>query len=95
MNDAAINEDAIFARLAERFDAMFGDDAARDALFRKARDRTEIADLRWHDLRHEATTRLARKLDAMDLSRVTGHRDLRSLMTYYNPTASEIAERLG
>lgn len=69
--------------------------ALRDALFRKARARAGLDDLHFHDSRHEATTRLARRLDVLDLSRMTGHRDLKSLRRYYNPTASEIAERLG
>lgn len=74
---------------------VFGLDATlRDVLFRKARTRAELTDLHFHDLRHEATTRLARKLDVLDLSRMTGHRDLKSLRHYYNPTASEIAQRL-
>lgn len=30
-----------------------------------------------------------------DLSRMSGHRDLKSLRRYYNPAAEEIAERLG
>lgn len=65
-----------------------------DAMFRKVRDELEIADLRFHDTRHEATTRLARKLDMLDLARMTGHRDPRSLMVYYNATATEVAGRL-
>ena len=31
---------------------------------------------------------------ADDLARMIGHKDLRSLMVYYNATASEIANRL-
>jgi len=54
-----------------------------------------IADLHFHDTRHEAITRLARKLDVLDLARMTGHKDTRSLMVYYNATASEVAARLG
>ena len=56
--------------------------------------RAKIEDLTFHDSRHEACTRLARKIDVLDLARMIGHRDLRSLMTYYNPSASEIADRL-
>ena len=63
-------------------------------LFRKARIRAEIDDLTFHDSRHEACTRLARKLDVLDLARMIGHRDLKSLSIYYNPTADEIASRL-
>lgn len=50
--------------------------------------------LRFHDLRHEAITRLAQRLDVLDLARMIGHRDLRSLQVYYNPTPAEIAGRL-
>ncbi len=64
------------------------------ALFLKACRRAQIENLHFHDTRHEALTRLARKLDMLDLARMVGHRDPRSLMIYYNPTASEIAQRL-
>jgi integrase len=60
----------------------------------KACRQGEIENLRFHDSRHEGLTRLARKLDVLDLARMVGHRDPRSLMIYYNPTATEIAERL-
>jgi len=66
-----------------------------DALFRKVRARALIDNLHFHDTRHEAITRLARKLDVMDLARMVGTRDLRILMVYYNATPSEIAARLG
>ncbi|BBR74305.1 integrase [Acinetobacter baumannii] len=65
-----------------------------DTLWRKLRDRCQITDLHFHDTRHEACTRLARKLEVLDLARMIGHKDLRSLMIYYNATASEIATRL-
>jgi len=63
--------------------------------FRKAVKLAGIDNLKFHDARHEALTRLARKLDVLDLARMVGHRDPRSLMIYYNPTPTEIAERLG
>ncbi|KAG0190637.1 hypothetical protein DFQ28_001752 [Apophysomyces sp. BC1034] len=49
--------------------------ASADALWRKARKRTNIVDLTFHDSRHEAITRLAKKLDVLDLARMIGHRD--------------------
>ena len=64
------------------------------SLFLKACRQTQIENLHFHDTRHEALTRLARKLDMLDLARMVGHRDPRSLMIYYNPTATEIASRL-
>ena len=65
-----------------------------DALFRKAKAMAMIEDLHFHDTRHEAITRLAKKIGVLDLARMVGHRDLRQLMVYYNETASEIAEKL-
>lgn len=66
-----------------------------DALFRKARDRLMIEDLHFHDSRAEALTRLARKVDVMTLSKISGHKDIRILMNaYYRETAAEIAARL-
>lgn len=65
------------------------------ALFRKYVKKANIKNLTFHDTRHEACTRLARKLDVLDLAKMIGHRDPRSLMIYYNPTATEIANRLG
>ena len=66
-----------------------------DVLFRKYRDKTTIQDLHFHDTRHEAITRLAAKLDVLDLARVVGHRDIKQLMVYYNKTAEELAQQLG
>lgn len=53
-----------------------------------------IADLHFHDSRHEATTRLSRKLNVLALAKMIGHRDLKSLMIYYDETAAELAARL-
>lgn len=69
--------------------------ASADTMFRKVRDELKIDGLTFHDTRHEAITRLARKVEVLDLARITGHKDLKSLMIYYNATASEVAERLG
>jgi integrase len=55
-----------------------------------------IQDLHFHDLRHEATTRLSEKLpNILELSAVTGHKDLRMLKRYYHPKAEELALKLG
>lgn len=63
-------------------------------LFRKAVRNAEIKNLHFHDTRHEAITRLSKKLDVLALARMVGHRDIKSLMIYYNETASELASRL-
>ena len=70
------------------------DSQVASTLFRRARVRAKIGDLTFHDSRHDAITRLARKLPVMDLARMVGHRDIRSLMIYYNATAESIAALL-
>lgn len=65
-----------------------------DANFRKAKKLAGVEGLTFHDLRHTAITRLARKLDVLDLARMVGHRDLRQLMIYYNASAEDMAGRL-
>lgn len=51
--------------------------------------------LTWHDLRHEATSRLAGKLAMHELMKVTGHKDVRMLARYYHPRAEDLALKLG
>lgn len=65
------------------------------ATFRKLRKKMGIVNLRFHDSRHEATSRLSKKLHVLELAATIGHRDLKSLMVYYNPTADELADKLG
>lgn len=82
--------------LPETDGPLFGlTSASLDALFRKAKARCVIDNLTFHDTRHEAITRLAKKLGVLDLARVVGHRDLRMLQIYYNETAADMADRLG
>jgi integrase len=66
-----------------------------DALFRKAKARALVQDLHFHDMRHLAITRLAKKLQILDLARMVGHKDLRMLQIYYNESAEAIAQMLG
>lgn len=77
-------------------DTVFGitSTSVLDASFRKAKARAMIDDLHFHDTRHEAITRLAKRLDVLELARAVGHRDLRQLMVYYNETATALAAKL-
>jgi integrase len=68
--------------------------ATLDAMFRKYRNKTTITGLTFHDTRHEAITRLAKKLHVLDLARMTGHKDIKKLMIYYNEAAEDIADKL-
>lgn len=62
--------------------------------FRELCKKHGIADLHFHDSRHEACSRLSKIYTVMELAKVIGHRDLKSLMVYYNPTAAELAQKL-
>ncbi|MBF3712072.1 site-specific integrase [Burkholderia pseudomallei] len=53
-----------------------------------------LTDLRFHDLRHEATSRLASIFPMHELTKITGHKDPRMLMRYYHPRAEDLAKRL-
>ena len=58
--------------------------------------RTELEDLRFYDLKHEATTRFFELgLNIMEVSTIRGHKDLRMLKIYTHMRASELALKLG
>ncbi len=59
-----------------------------------ASDKT-LVDLHFHDLRHEAISRLADKLQLHELMKVTGHKSSAMLARYYHPKASDLALKLG
>lgn len=48
----------------------------------------------FHDARATAITRLSKRLDILELARMVGHRDPRSLMVYYRKSATDIAAKL-
>lgn len=55
-----------------------------------------IDGLRFHDLRHEATSRFfERGLNIMEVAAITGHKDLKMLRRYTHLNPSELAEKLG
>lgn len=62
--------------------------------FARACERAGLEGFRLHDLRHTATTRLAKRLDIAELAKVTGHRDTRMLLRYYHPDMQALADRL-
>jgi integrase len=69
--------------------------ASLDALFRKARRRAGLEGFTFHDARGTALTRLSRLLGVLELARISGHRDLRTLMDHYYREAPEaVAARL-
>lgn len=73
---------AITCRLSHRFASRFAE--------------AGCPDLRFHDLRHEATSRLYERTSLSDvqISSITGHKDLRMLRRYANLRGSDLATRL-
>jgi hypothetical protein len=51
-------------------------------------------DLRFHDLRHEATSVLSTVFTMDKLTKVTGHKDTRMLLRYLHPDGRDLARQL-
>ncbi len=67
-----------------------------DAAFKRACRRAELNDVRFHDLRRTAITRMAEKLpNVIELAAVSGHKSLMVLKRYYQPKAEALALKLG
>lgn len=82
-------------RLLKGFPGFTVSSESLDALFRKARDSLLIEDLHFHDARAAALTRFSRKVDVLELARISGHKDLRTLLhVYYRLSSEDIAGRL-
>lgn len=56
--------------------------------------RAGIVGATFHDTRHTACTRLAKKLQPFDLARMLGHRNMTQTLAYYNASAESIADAL-
>lgn len=100
-----VNRDVPFSPVARRLVArMEGWDAETvfgvtpstlDALFRRARKRAGYGNsFTFHDSRHTAATRIARKVDVLTLCKIFGWKRTDQALTYFNPTAAQIASRL-
>lgn len=64
--------------------------------FQRAVQRAGLEDFRFHDLRHEAISRLAERgdLSILEVAAISGHRDLRLLQRYTHLSAGKIAQKL-
>ena len=93
---------AIYKSLPEREDGLLWGiqpgsiSQAFDRAVAKAEvDEKPILDLTWHDIRHEATSRLFEKgLEIMEVASITGHRDPRSLKRYTHIKPKKLAVKL-
>lgn len=65
--------------------------------FMYARERAGIKNFRFHDLRHEALSRLAERgdLSVLELAQISGHKTLQMLKRYTHLQAEKLARKLG
>ncbi len=67
-----------------------------DAAFKRGTRRCALDDIRFHDLRRTAITKMAEKLpNLIELAAVSGHKSLMVLKRYYQPSAADLAQKLG
>ena len=64
--------------------------------FRRLCHRTNITDLKFHDLRHEATSRFFEngKLNDMEIMKITGHTQYSTLQRYANLRPSQLVSKM-
>ena len=66
-----------------------------EQVFEGACKRAGLADLRFHDLRHTACSRLARKVpNVIELAAITGHSNVGMLKRYYHVSPDYLAEKI-
>lgn len=82
----AKNGDQIFALTAEQITESM----------KRLRARSGLENLRFHDLRHEATSRFFENsdLDVMEIKAITGHKTLQMLSRYTHLRTARLADRL-
>lgn len=70
----------------------FYDTAGLGRAFRRLCTAANINGLRFHDLRHEAASRLAPHMTVQTLAKVMGWKTLQMALRYYNPTDDELVK---
>lgn len=82
---------------AEREERVFGmtADQITDTM-KRVRKKAELSNIRFHDLRHEATSRFFENtdLDVMEIKAITGHKTLQMLARYTHLRTALLANRL-
>jgi integrase len=70
--------------------------ASIDTHFRNAKTRAGLTGFTWHDSRHTAATWIGRssKLNVLEMCAMFGWSDPKMAMVYFNPSASDLADKL-
>ena len=100
------NKNLLLSHTADQRTALSGQHSASQNIFpvsanavrlawERLTNRLGVKDLRFHDLRHEAVSRLFEKgLTVPEVASISGHRDLRMLGRYAHPELDSILSRL-
>jgi integrase len=89
---------AVLSEMPHRLDGkVFGyTEHGCTQMFVKYCQRLNIKDLRFHDLRHHALTRMAENgLSEMELKAISGHKCSQMLSRYVNLNVNNLANKLG
>lgn len=88
---------AILEKRKEAEPTIFGMTPQRaDVNWRKLCSAAGVYDLHFHDARHMAASQLSKKIDALALAKMLGHRDLKMLLNvYYKADAASLVDKLG
>jgi len=82
-----------FRRCVKRAQDLYASDCKAE---RRKPDLQFLTDIRFHDLRHEATSRLFEKgLNPMEVASMTGHKSMQMLRRYTHVEAAKVAAKLG
>jgi len=76
------------------FGTAFPQGATLGDAFRRAKKRAKITDLNFHDLRHEAASRLAPHMTPTTLAKIMTWKTLAMAMRYYNPKPEELVQEI-
>ena len=84
--DASTSDDRVFPISA----------GSLEQAWRRLCERAGVTGLRFHDLRHEAVSRLFEKgLNVVEVSTISGHRELKMLRRYTHLNADDLVARVG
>ncbi|WP_123070287.1 site-specific integrase [Massilia aurea] len=82
---------------SDRFFHRLGTPSSVSCGFRRYADRAGLVDYRFHDLRHEAISRMVlykRKLSVFEIMAIVGHSSTKMLMRYANLRGEELVDRM-
>ncbi|MEQ8288733.1 MAG: site-specific integrase [Gammaproteobacteria bacterium] len=62
--------------------------------FNASAESAKINDFHFHDLRREACSRLSKEFNILELMKITGHKTMQQVLTYYNDDVSTYVSRM-